>query len=178
MPALSLEHADAQLQSHLLGVDNRVYNAPLRTDETPDDFEPAFTALQVRIEASCLAQPDWASGVAAGIRAALAFAAADPDAARALTIEALAAGRPGFARYQRLISYLCDLLVPGRDVFPDAELLPKETERALAGGIAVLVAQRLDTDRHTELPSLAADATQFVLTPYLGVDEARRIAQT
>ncbi|HEX3608597.1 MAG TPA: hypothetical protein VHU14_02820 [Solirubrobacterales bacterium] len=116
--------------------------------------------------------------MAAGIRAALAFAAAGPDAARALTTEALAAGRPGFARYQRLISYLCDLLAPGRDALPEAEPLPRETERALAGGIAVLVAQRLDLGAHAELPSLAADVTQFVLTPYLGIDEARRIAQT
>jgi hypothetical protein len=145
-------------------------------DEFSAAFESAFAALQARIETSCLTQSDWAGGVAAGIRAALAFAAADPGAARALTTDALAAGKPGFLRYERLISYLRDLLAPGRDVLPDAERLPKEMERALAGGIAILVAQRLDMGRHAELPALAAEATQFVLTPYLGIDEAQRVA--
>jgi hypothetical protein len=115
--------------------------------------------------------------VAAAIREALEFAAGDPAAVRALTSDALAAGKPGFAQYERLISYLCELLLPGRAERSDAERLPKETERALAGGVAMLVAQRIDLGRHAELPALAPEATQFVLTPYLGIDEARRVAE-
>jgi hypothetical protein len=46
----------------------------------------------------------------------------------------------------------------------------------MTGGLAMLVAQRLDIDRTEELPALAQEVTQFVLTPYLGTAEARRIA--
>jgi len=151
-------------------------DAARHPDESAATFESAFARLRAGIESACGGQPDWPSGVAGGIRAALEFAATQPAAARALTTEALAAGGPGFARYTLLISYLCDLLAPGRVERPEAERLPKETERALAGGIAMLVAQRLDTGKHADLPALAPEATQFVLTPYLGIDEARRVA--
>ncbi|HXS34015.1 MAG TPA: hypothetical protein VN758_09630 [Solirubrobacterales bacterium] len=144
-------------------------------DGFADAFESAFARLRIRIETACAGQGDWPAGTAAGIHAALTFAAADPAAARALTSDALAAGKAGFARYERLISYLCDLLRPGRRE-SDVEPLPAETERALTGGVAMLVAQRIDLDRHAELPELAAEAAQFVLTPYLGMDEARRVA--
>lgn len=145
-------------------------------DESAATFESAFARLRAGIELACGGQPDWPSGVAGGIHAALEFAATQPEAARALTSEALASGRPGFARYTLLISYLCGLLAPGRLQRPEAERLPKETERALAGGIAMLVAQRLDAGEPADLPALAPEATQFVLTPYLGIDEARRVA--
>jgi hypothetical protein len=151
-------------------------NAAQRQDGFADGFESAFGRLRIRIETACAGQPDWPSGTAAAVRAALAFAASDPAAARVLTTEALAAGKTGFACYGRLISFFCDLLLPGRAERPEAERLPGETERALAGGIAMLVAQRLDLDRQAELPALAAEATQFVLTPYLGIEDARRVA--
>jgi hypothetical protein len=151
-------------------------DAAQRQDGFADAFESTFARLRVRIETACASQSDWPSGTAAGIRAALTFAASEPTAVRVLTTDALAGGKPGYERYERLISYLCDLLLPGRAECPDAERLPKETERALAGGVAMLVAQRVDLGRHAELPALAAEAIQFVLTPYLGIDEARRVA--
>jgi hypothetical protein len=150
--------------------------AAQRQDGFADAFESAFARLRIRVETACASQPDWSSGAADAIRAALEFAASDPAAARALTSDALAAGKPGFAHYERLVSYLCDLLLPGRAERPDAERLPRETERALAGGVAMLVAQRVDLGRHAELPALAPEAIQFVLTPYLGIDEARQVA--
>lgn len=145
-------------------------------EEFANAFETAFVQLRLRIETACAAEPDWTSGVAAGLRVAFIFAATNPSAARALTTDALAAGKPGFAHYERLISYLRAMLVRGRAERAAAEHLPDETERALAGGIAMLVAQRIDTGRHAELPALAQEATQFVLTPYLGLAEAQRIA--
>jgi hypothetical protein len=103
-------------------------------EQHPDDFanafESAFARLQIRIETVCVAETEWSAQVAAGIRAALAFAAAVPAAARVLTSEAL----------------------------------------------AMLVAQRLDMGREAELPGLASEAIQFVFTPYLGMEEARRVA--
>lgn len=145
-------------------------------DGFADAFESAFGRLRIRVESACANQADWPSGVAAGVRAALGFAAAEPVAVRALTVDALAAGKPGYADYERMIAYLCDLLLAGRAERPDAELLPDETERALAGGIAMLVTQRVDLGRQAELPALAAEVTQFVLTPYLGIEEAKRVA--
>ncbi|HEY8810551.1 MAG TPA: hypothetical protein VIM28_11085, partial [Solirubrobacterales bacterium] len=101
---------------------------------------------------------------------------ADPVAAGVLTNEAIAAGRDGFARYDRMIEHFADALRPGREESPDGAQLPEITEKTMAGGVAMLVAQRLSIGRHAELVALAPEAIQFVLTPYLGAEEARRVA--
>ena len=53
-------------------------------DDFADAFETAFARLQVRIETACAAEAGWPAQVAAGIRAALAFAAAEPASAARL----------------------------------------------------------------------------------------------
>lgn len=147
-----------------------------RQDEFARAFEAAFARLQVVVEEAYVGEGEWARQVAAAIRAAFDFAATDPIVADLLTNEALARGRDGLGRYRRLIDFGAGLLAPGRELVPDGKLLPSTLEHSLAGGITLLVAQRVDQGRAGELPRLAADAIQFALTPYLGVREARQVA--
>jgi hypothetical protein len=142
----------------------------------PDDFAAAFARLQVRVETACAAEAEWPAQVAAGIRTALSFAVAHPAAADLLTNGALASGPEGHARYERMLAHFAARLRAGRAERPEGEQLPEITEKALAGGLAMLVAQRLDRGRAAELPAATAEAVQFVLTPYLGTEEARRVA--
>jgi hypothetical protein len=146
----------------------------------PDDFafafDSAFAAMQVRIESACAVAGGWPERVAAGIRAAFGWAAAEPPAAQLLTNDALAEGSAGFERYERMIAYVAGLLEPGREQTTHGERLPMITERAMASGVAMLVAQRLALGQQAELPEIAGEAIQFVLTPYLGSVEARRVA--
>jgi hypothetical protein len=144
-------------------------------EEFANAFESAFARLQVRLEEACLEEGDWPRRTAAAIRAGLDFAAADPAAAQLLTNKALAREADAFDRYERLISYLSDGLAPGREQQPDGERLPDITEHAMASGVVSLIAQRVDRGREQELPGIAGEAIQFVLTPYLGSDEARRL---
>jgi len=139
-------------------------------------FETAFARLQVVIEDACRAQPEWSQKVTAAIGAGLRFAAADPVAAQTLTNDALAHGVDGIARHERLIAYLRDGLAPGRAERPEGARLPEITEHAMASGVVMLVAQRVDRGKERELPEVSAEVIQFVLTPYLGAEEARRIA--
>ena len=145
-------------------------------DEFADAFEAAFARLQVEIESVCPADVPWPKRVAAAVRASLDFAAAHPDAAQTMTNDAMAEGAEGFARYDRVIEHFGEMLLPGRAERPGGKELPEITEKLMVGGLATLIAQRLDYGRHVELPSLAHEAIQFVLTPYVGVEEARRIA--
>jgi hypothetical protein len=96
-------------------------------------------------------------------------------AAQTLTNEALAHGADGIARHERLIAYLRQGLATGRAQSPENQRLPEITEHAMASGVVMLVAQRVDRGEESELPSIAGEAIQFVLTPYLGAEEARRI---
>ncbi len=145
-------------------------------DDSVSAFESALARLQIRIETACAGEDEWPARAAAGIRTALAFAAADPDAAQVLTNDAMAGGRAGFERYDRMIDYFADALRAGRAERPEGDWLPEITEKTMVGGVAMLIAQRLNFDRHAELPALAPEAIQFVLTPYLGAAEARRAA--
>src|ERR1044072_8849298 len=142
-----------------------------------DDFDATFQSslarLQVGIETACASEDDWAAKVLAGVRAALAFAAANPAAAEALTNEAMAGGREGFAQSDRMIENFAEELRPGRAAQPSGAYLPQITEKTMVGGLAMLIAQRLSLGRHADLPALAPGATQFVLTPSLGTPEAR-----
>ncbi len=147
-------------------------------DDFVRSFESAFARLQVALLEACEASRGWPAGVLAAIRAGMDFAAADPEAARTLTTEAMAQGTAGLDRYERLVAYLREQLAPGRQQLPDDEQLPSVIEHALASGVLMLVAQRLDRGRVEELPELTSEVAQFVLTPYLGAAEARRISRS
>jgi hypothetical protein len=141
-------------------------------------FEATFARLQVAILDACGCEPDWPAKVAAGVRAGFEFAVADPGAAQALTIEPLASGADGIDRYERLVRYLGGALFPGRQERPEGGGLPETTERAIAGGLLTLVAQRVDQGNSKELSAVVPEAVQFALTPYLGAEEARQVAET
>jgi hypothetical protein len=144
-------------------------------DDFSAAFEAAFARLHVLIEEACVARAAWPDKVSAAVVAGLRFAAADPGAVQTLTNEALAHGRDGIARHERLIAYLREGLAPGREQRPEGDRLPDITDHAMASGVVMLVAQRVDRGRARELPALAGEVIQFVLTPYLGAEEARRL---
>lgn len=148
--------------------------------EQPEDFasafEAAFARLQVLLEMVCVGDRPWPERVSIAVRQALEFAAADPEVAGVLTAGALAEGVDGVERYERLMAYVASLLEAGRAESPHGADLPATTERSLAGGVATIVANRVDRGRAAELPGLVAEMVQFILTPYLGTEEARRVA--
>ena len=139
-------------------------------------YETAFARLHEEIEEARGREPDWAGQAAAGIRAVLRFAAENPAGGAALTTDALAQGSEQIARYKHLVEYMASLLAPGRKADPGRAPLPDLLEEALAGGIFMLVGGRLEQGRQAELPGLAGEAIEFALTPYLGGNEARRLA--
>lgn len=147
-------------------------------DEFAKAFEAAFARLQVAVENASALDGDWATKAAAAVAATLEFAATNPDAAQLLTREALSRGAEGASRHERVISYAVDRLATGRALRPENAELPEITERALVGGLVMLVAQRLEDGQLTELPASTPEMIEFVLTPYVGAAEARRVAST
>lgn len=129
-----------------------------QSDDFALAFDSAFATLQVRLESACAATREWPRGVAAGICAAFEWVAAEPRSAQLLTNEALAGGKAGFERYERMVAYVAGLLAPGRTQAGHGERLPELTERAMASGVTMLVAQRLSLGQEAELPALAGEA--------------------
>jgi len=144
-----------------------------RKTQPPDDFanrfDAAFADLQLALADPCGRRAEWPARVAAAIVAALEFAAADPVAARVLTVDALAQGDYGIYRHQRLIDHCAELLGAGA---PEDPRRPQATELGVVGGIVYLVTRRLLQGKEASLGLLAPDLIQFALIPYLGLEGA------
>lgn len=139
-------------------------------------FDEAFARLCDHVVAACAAQAEGALRVAASVRAAFEFAIADPGAARLLTDEALHRGEEGQARHRAMIRHFAGLLRSATERLPAEQRRTPVVEEGVAAGIALLIGSRLRDDRTEQLESIVADAAQFALIPYVGAEEARRLA--
>lgn len=142
----------------------------------PAEFEAALARMRYALADAYDMPGDEPQRVAAAILAGFTFAAHNPETVLVLTSRALSQGSYGVARYRDLLSRAARVLARCRAERSENTDLPPITERALIGGLATLVAQRLDTGRARELPVLVPQAVEFVLSPYLGASEARRLA--
>jgi hypothetical protein len=138
------------------------------------EFLPSFAALQEAIARACAGSTEWEAKVAAGVRAALEFAAAHPDAARALTIHARREIGEAGDREQELIRYFTRLL---GEVTPAEVRYPISTDEGLIESIATAVRGHLVSGSAEDLPALTPELTYLALMPYAGMSGARRWAE-
>jgi hypothetical protein len=140
-----------------------------------DDFSMSLEELQVAVARGCAASSGpWAGRLAAGIRAALTFAAANPAAARAL-IDARAA-EPGVDDdYDELIERFSEQL---RDCAPPDRRVPPSSEEAVVANIAGVVSGCLHSGSAERLDEMAPYLVYLALLPYVGFDEAWRWSET
>jgi AcrR family transcriptional regulator len=149
------------------------------------DKEAAFLALldeaiertAGRVEAAYQREEGpWADRVGAALGALFEEVATHPEAARAVLVEAVAAGPAAAARHEAALKHLAPLLRPGRELNPRQAELPETLEETLAGGIAWVLGQRLTAGEADQLRGLLPETLEFVLRPYVGEDEAAREA--
>jgi AcrR family transcriptional regulator len=134
-----------------------------------------FDRLLASIAQACEVSHEWPSRVTAAIGAALDFAAAEPEQAQLLTVEAVAT-EPQLARaVLASLDRLADLLGEGRRQRPTGVRLPALTEKGLVGGIASIVAARLANGESERLPELKSQLAEVTLLPYIGATEAARV---
>lgn len=134
------------------------------------DFLPSFAALQEAVRKACARHADWEARVVAGVHAVLEFAAADADAAGALTINARERASREIDPEQEVIGYFADLLA---DVSPPQMLFPVCDEESLVESVAVVVRAHLQARTAEKLSELAPDLAYLLLMPYVGLDSAR-----
>jgi AcrR family transcriptional regulator len=124
---------------------------------------------------ACEAPPDWPRKVRAALEAVLTSLAEASGLARAFTVEAaasLAAAERQFAAFEEFATLLRD----GRRHYPEAASLPEATERALVGGIASIVSNHLLMEDPRAIAALESQLVELLLIPYVGEEEARRVA--
>jgi AcrR family transcriptional regulator len=139
-------------------------------------FEKGVEDLRPLVAAAYRSEGEWPERVRAVIAAFLADFAEYPELARLLTAEPFVAGPEIARKHRTAIEELVPFLREGRSLREGGEPLPDTAERGILGALNSMVGRQVTAGRGEELEALLPDLTQFVLTPYLGAAEARRIS--
>jgi AcrR family transcriptional regulator len=142
-------------------------------------FDTVTEQLRERVDAAFKAEDDWPEAAKAGIGSMLAFLAAEPNLARLAMVEAMVAGPVVVERYDAAVQTFLPYFAAGREGRSKKVLarLSDSTEEALVGGMVSLISRRIVSGQAEDLESLLPDLTEFALAPYVGNDEAARVAR-
>ena len=142
-------------------------------------YDTVMAELRERVKVAFEAEDDWPHAVRSGIAAMLAFLASEPSLARLCMVEALVAGPVVVERYDSAIQSFVPYFQSGREGRSPEVLarLSPTTEEALVGGMVSLISRRIIAGRAEQLEELLPDLVEFTLTPYLGSEEAAKVAQ-
>lgn len=150
--------------------------------ESKDDcfiaaYEVAVEQIRERVLTACQESEheEWAGRVRDAIEALLQTFADEPALASITLVEGLRAGRGVYDRYQAALESFVGYLREGAPTTPAGTEVPEATDEAVVGGIASLLGRRVLAGEGEELKDLFPEILEFVLTAYLGAEEARRI---
>lgn len=142
-------------------------------------FLAAYAMVDEHIRGSMLAAADpaqpWPVQVRAKLAALLDALFRDAAVARFYLVEPLAAGGEIAARYRDAMQLLAETIRPRS---PLSEMDVEVRDQVLMGGIATLISRRLKAGGAARLKELLPDLVELALAPYLGRDEARRLARS
>jgi AcrR family transcriptional regulator len=150
--------------------------------ESKDDcFIAAYDAAVAQIRGCAVEGCDEASGqpwplrVSAALGALLGLLTSEPAVASIALVEGLRAGRGVYDRYQGAIESFVAVLRADAPATPGGGEVPEATDEAVVGGVASLLGRRILAGEAEQLDQLFPEILEFVLSAYLGVEEARRI---
>lgn len=136
----------------------------------PTELEAAIAELEAAVVESCDAGAEWPARVTAGIEAAVGFVAANPGAARTLTVDSRC--RPeGEAGYPQLIERFAGLLGAGA---PRSDRLSASSDESVVSLIAGIVSCHIRAGTVDALVDGDPDLVFLALLPYVGFAEASR----
>jgi hypothetical protein len=117
--------------------------------------------------------PDWPNGIRSGFGALCNFLASRPALAQLIAVEIFAAGSAAVERRSETLEPLEELIDQGHEFEPKA---PKIASEAILGAIITLIRKHLRDSGARTLPNLAPLITYITLVPFIGAEEACRIA--
>ncbi len=92
-------------------------------------------------------------------------------------VEPVAAGGDIAARHRASMQGFVAILKAGRPEHSGERPLPEATEETLVGGIVSLIVREISAGNTEQLEKLLPDLVELILAPYLGNDEAERLAR-
>jgi AcrR family transcriptional regulator len=168
--------------SHITGVakvSRRTFYESFGNKE--DCYSAAYEVVREHLKTSMLSAADsedqWPERVRSGLGALLEALAEHPDVATFFLISPTAAGDAIADHHHQAMSDLLEVLItgpPGPPQDEDPAAIPVE---ALAGGFSRLTARKASAGEAAELGDLLPGLVELVLRPFLGSEEAVRVAR-
>jgi len=136
-------------------------------------YDAGAEGIRGAVIGAIAAAPDWISALRAGLGAALQWMADAPDFARVRVIEITKLGPAGFQRIDATLAEYYPLLEPAYELAPERSRILTE---AILGAITEVIYHYVLLEREAELPTLLPELTYLALAPFLGSEEAARVA--
>ncbi|HEX6603031.1 MAG TPA: TetR/AcrR family transcriptional regulator [Solirubrobacterales bacterium] len=138
-------------------------------------FEAVLEHFEALIAEAIAGETEWQRQVAAALAAGLRFFDEEPELAKAFLVEPAAATPAIATRFREAVLKWVPFLEQGRAERPEGTALPASTEDTVLGGLVFLTSRSIITGV-SPLPSILPDLVDFALSPYLGAEEAARLA--
>ena len=140
-------------------------------------YEMVADHIRDSMQVAAEAFEEWPQKVRAALGTMLSFLAGEPELARVCMIEPVAAGGEIAAKHRASMQGFVEILKAGRPEHSGERPLPEATEATLVGGIVSLVVREINAGRAEKLEALLPDLVELTLAPYLGGEEASRLAR-
>jgi AcrR family transcriptional regulator len=140
-------------------------------------YEMVADHIRDSMQVAAEAFEEWPQKVRAALGTMLSFLAGEPELARVCMIEPVAAGGEIAAKHRASMQGFVEILKAGRPEHSGERPLPEATEATLVGGIVSLIVREINAGRTEKLESLLPDLVELTLAPYLGGEEAARLAR-
>jgi AcrR family transcriptional regulator len=144
-------------------------------------YDTTTRELVEQMVAAGTGQPGYVEGIRDGVRAYLKFWSERPDAARACTVEVMAAGPEALGHREQTLRGFTRLYRTfaerAREEKPDLPSVPDVVSRAIVIGAVELTTQYIREDRVSSLPELENDVLYLWLMVLAGHDVAAAAAR-
>jgi AcrR family transcriptional regulator len=145
-------------------------------EDREDCFVQAYTEasewLYRRVVGLAQRQASWREGLRVGLAELLEFCANQPATAKALFIEAHAAGGEALAQHDRLMERLSELIDSAREESGSQHSPPPMTSAFMVGAIETLISSKLANDEASSAPEALPGVLHFVVMQYFGQEAA------
>lgn len=140
-------------------------------------YEVAVERIRECVASACeeASGEEWPRRISVATAALLKQLADDPALASITLVEGLRAGREVYDRYQGALDSFVDYLNDGAPTSNPGGEVPAATGEAVVGGIASLLGRRVLAGEAEKLNGLFPEILEFILSAYLGAEQARRI---
>jgi AcrR family transcriptional regulator len=139
-------------------------------------YEASFEFVREQVTTGASTE-GWPDSVRGGLASFLESLAAHPPLAAFFLISPASVGDEAAERHHTAIRELVEVLLTKMPADPQGNPATEIRTEALAGGLLRLASMQVSSGRAEELPALLPDLVELFLRPFVGIDEAIRVAQ-